>query len=136
MSAAAFAFAHLAGLAGGLSPIPPLALALVLLAAFFHAGWNLVLHETPDRPAAMAVAGVASGLLLLPFAVLSPPWQVAPLILLSAAAETAYAVLLAAAYHRGALAIAYPIARGTAPILVTLGGVVVLAQIPPPLNVV
>ena len=119
-----------------LSPIPPLALALVLLAALFHAGWNLLLHETPDRPAALAVAGVTSGLLLLPFTLLAPPWQVWPLILLSGAAETAYAVLLTAAYQRGALAIAYPIARGTAPLLVTLGAVVVLAQAPPPLNVI
>jgi drug/metabolite transporter (DMT)-like permease len=115
--------------------IPPLALALVLLAACFHAGWNLLLHETPDRPAALAVAGLASVALLLPFTLLAPPWQVWPLIVLSGIAEATYALLLAAAYRRGALAIAYPMARGTAPLLVTLGGVVVLTQVPAPLNV-
>lgn len=123
-------------LAGGLSPIPPVALALVLTAAVFHAGWNLALHETKDRLAAMAVAGLVQAALLLPFTLLALPWQVWPLIVLSGVAETAYALLLSAAYRRGALAIAYPIARGTAPLLVTLGAAVVLTQVPPPLNVV
>ncbi len=116
--------------------IPPLALALVLLAALFHAGWNLALHETPDRVAALAVSGLFAGVVLLLPTLLAPPWQVLPLIILSALAEAAYALLLSAAYHRGALAVAYPIARGTAPLLVTLGGVVVLSQFPAPLNVV
>lgn len=121
---------------GGLSPIPPLALGLVLLAACFHAAWNLTLHETSDRVAAMAVSGLFAGIVLLPVTLLAPPWKVVPLIVLSGLAETAYALLLSAAYRRGALAVAYPIARGTAPLLVTLGGIVVLSQIPPPLNVV
>src|SRR5512146_1811091 len=104
-----------------ITPIAPLALALVLLAACFHAGWNLVLHETSDRVAAMAVAGLIAGLALLPFTIAAPPWQVWPLIVLSGIAEAAYALLLSAAYQRGALAVAYPIGRGTAPVLVTLG---------------
>jgi drug/metabolite transporter (DMT)-like permease len=118
-----------------LTPIPPLALVLVLIAACFHAGWNHWLHETPDRVAAMTVAGLFAGVLLLPAALLAPPWQVLPLIVLSALAETMYALLLSAAYQRGALAVAYPIARGTAPLLVTLGGWLVLSQQPGPLTV-
>ncbi len=110
------------------TPIAPLALGLVLLSACFHAGWNLTLHETKDRVAAMAVAGLVSGLALLPFTLAAPPWRVWPLILLSALAETAYALLLSAAYQRGALAVAYPIARGTAPVLVTLGAWLLLTQ--------
>ncbi len=112
------------------APIAPLALGLVLLAACFHAGWNLALHETSDRVAAMAMAGLVSGLALLPFTIAAPPWRVWPLILLSAVAETAYALLLSAAYQRGALAVAYPIGRGTAPVLVTLGAWLVLTQPP------
>ena len=116
-------------------PISPVALALVLLAAGFHAGWNRALHGTPDRVAAMAVAGLASGLVLLPAILLAPPHGVALLIVLSALAETAYALCLSAAYRRGALTLAYPIGRGTAPLLVTLGGWVVLAQRPTPESV-
>jgi drug/metabolite transporter (DMT)-like permease len=109
-------------------PIAPLALGLVLLAACFHAGWNLTLHETSDRIAAMAVAGLVAGLALLPFTLAAPPWRVWPLILLSGIAEAAYALLLSAAYQRGALAVGYPIARGTAPVLVTLGAWLLLSQ--------
>jgi drug/metabolite transporter (DMT)-like permease len=108
--------------------ISPLALVLALGAAVFHAAWNLTLHGTSDRVAAAAVSGLISGLILLPFTLANPPWRVLPLIVLSGLAECAYALALAAAYRRGALALAYPIARGTAPLLVTLGGGLVLSQ--------
>jgi len=110
--------------------ISPLALALVLGAAIFHAAWNLVLHGATDRIASMAVAGIVSGLILLPFTIINPPWQVLPLIVLSGLAETAYALFLATAYRRGALGLTYPIGRGTAPLLVTLGGWLFLSQHP------
>jgi drug/metabolite transporter (DMT)-like permease len=112
--------------------MPIEAIALVLLAAGFHAGWNLLLHDTPDREAAMAVAGVASGLVLLPAMVIWPPWSVWPLVLLSGTAEAIYALGLAAAYRRGMLAVTYPVARGTAPLLVTIGGWLVLSERPGP----
>src|SRR5215472_10399081 len=110
--------------------ISPIALALVLAAAILHALWNVRLHAAPDRAAAMAVSGLVSCAGLLPAIIVVPPWSAWPSIILSAAAETAYALCLSAAYQRGALAIAYPIGRGTAPFLVTLGGWVVLAQLP------
>jgi drug/metabolite transporter (DMT)-like permease len=106
------------------------ALALVLAAAGFHATWNLVLHTTEDRPATMAVAGLVAGTILLPAVVVAPPWPVLPLVVLSALAETAYALSLSAAYGRGELALTYPIGRGTAPLLVALGGWLVLAEPP------
>ncbi len=109
-----------------------IALTLVLTAALFHAGWNRLLHDTPDRLAAMAIAGLISGVLLLPATLASPPGRVLLLIVLSALAEVAYVVCLSAAYERGALSLTYPIGRGTAPLLVTLGGWVVLAQRPSP----
>ena len=110
--------------------MPPLALALVLLAAFLHAGWNLLLHGTEDRLAAATVAGLVAGAALLPVIILAPPWQVWPLILLSALAECAYAIFLTNAYRLGALSLAYPLARGSAPLLVTLGGWLLLSQPP------
>src|SRR5215469_15514063 len=118
------------------SPIAPLALALVLLAACFHAGWNLTLSETSDRVAAMAVAGILAGVGLLPFTLAAPPWRVWPLIILSGLVEAVYSIFLSAAYQRGALAVAYPIGRGTAPILVTLGAWLVLGQAPSALTIV
>ena len=112
--------------------MPPIALALVLLAALLHAGWNLLLHGTEDRLAAATVAGLVAGVALLPAIILAPPWQVWPLILLSALAECAYALCLTTAYRLGALSLVYPLARGSAPLLVTLGGWLLLSQAPTP----
>jgi drug/metabolite transporter (DMT)-like permease len=106
------------------------AIALVLAAALFHAGWNLTLHRAGDRVATVTVNGLVAGVALLPAALLSPPWRVWPLIALSALAETAYALCLSAAYRRGALSIAYPLGRGTSPLLVTLGGWLLLTERP------
>ena len=110
--------------------MPTQALLLVLLAAVFHAGWNLTLHATSDRLAAVIVSGLVAGLVLLPGTIFFPPWQVWPLIVFSALAEAAYSLFLTRAYERGSLGLTYPIARGTAPLLVTLGAWVVLAQPP------
>jgi drug/metabolite transporter (DMT)-like permease len=115
--------------------VDSVALALVLAAGLFHAAWNVLLHDTSDRVATMAVSGLIGGVVLLPAAVIAPPLQVLPLILLSACAESAYALCLAAAYQRGALAMAYPVGRGVAPLVVTLGGWMLLRQRPSPLAV-
>jgi drug/metabolite transporter (DMT)-like permease len=117
------------------SPMDSTALALVLGAAFFHAGWNIRLHRTEDRLAAMAVSGLTIFAVLLPATLVWPPSRAAWVIPFSAAAETVYALTLAAAYGRGALSFAYPVGRGTAPVLVTLGGWVLLHERPTALAV-
>ena len=110
--------------------IEPVAIALVLAAAVVHASWNRILHAEDDRVAAMAVSGLVAGALLLPAIIVWPPWRAWPFVLLSALAECVYALCLAAAYQRGALSIAYPLGRGVAPLLVTLGGWLLLSQRP------
>lgn len=110
--------------------IDPVAIALVLVSAVAHASWNRLLHGEGDRVAAMAVAGLGVGVILLPAVVIWPPWAAWPFVLLSGAIETCYALFLTAAYRRGSLSIAYPLGRGLAPLLVTLGGWLVLAQRP------
>jgi drug/metabolite transporter (DMT)-like permease len=108
------------------------AIALVLAAAFLHAAWNLKLHAVQDRVAAMAVAGIGAGLVLMPFTIAVPPDHVVTLILLSGSVEAVYALLLSAAYERGELSLVYPVGRGTAPLLATLGAWVFLRQDPTP----
>jgi drug/metabolite transporter (DMT)-like permease len=62
---------------------------------------------------------VVSGL-VLPF--IPPPAPAAwPYLLVATATEVLYGILLAAAYRAGDLSHAYPIMRGTAPLLVALG---------------
>lgn len=78
----------------------------------------------------MAVAGVVAGVALLPAVVVWPPWGALPLILASATAHVAYALGLSAAYRRGALSVAYPLGRGVAPLLVTVGGWLLLTERP------
>src|SRR5215218_5648658 len=110
--------------------IDPVAVALVLVAAVVHASWNRVLHAEDDRVAAMAVAGLVVGVALLPAVILSPPWRALPFVIASATAHVAYALGLSAAYRRGALSVAYPLGRGVAPLLVTLGGWLLLSERP------
>ena len=80
--------------------------------------------------AAMSVAGLLAGVVLLPAVLVSPPWHVLPFVVASAMAEVMYAHALSAAYRRGALSVAYPLGRGVAPLLVTLGGWLLLSQQP------
>ena len=110
------------------------ALALVLAAAVAHALWNRLVHAVEDRVATLAVAGFAGAVLLSPALVVTPPtrWpvEVVGLAVGSGLAEALYCGLLAAAYARGSLAVTYPVGRGTAPLLVTVGAWALLDQRP------
>ncbi len=89
-----------------------------------------MLHAEGDRVAAMAVAGLVVGVLLLPAIVIWPPWAAWPCVVASAVTHVFYALGLSAAYRRGALSVAYPLGRGVAPLLVTLGGWLLLGEHP------
>ncbi len=111
----------------------PLALALVLIAAVTHAGWNLLVKQvTDDRELLTWLALGAGGLVLSPALVHSwhPVVAAWPFVLASAAAEAVYVVLLTAAYQRGDLSVVYPVARGTAPLLLAVWTTLFLAQVP------
>lgn len=105
---------------GGRRDVAPIAIGLTLAAAAVHALWNRHLHATADRVATMAVANLTVGLFLAPVAIVTAPWNVWPLILVSALAEAVYGLCLATAYRQGALSIVYPLGRGVAPLVVTL----------------
>lgn len=89
-----------------------------------------MLHAEGDRVSALAVAGLVAGVVLLPAIVLGEVWRAWPFILASATAHTFYGLCLSAAYQRGALSVAYPLGRGVAPLLVTVGGWLLLGQRP------
>ena len=106
------------------------ALALALTAAFLHAGWNVFLGGSDDVEARTAVVLGLSVLFFAPVAAAtwSVSWAVAPYVAASAALETVYFALLVVAYRRRELSVVYPIARGSAPLLVLLGSAVVLGR--------
>jgi drug/metabolite transporter (DMT)-like permease len=106
----------------------PAAVALVLAAAVLHALWNVRLHGADDRVAAMAMSGIISGLVLLPFFALDPPAGVWGLLVISGLAEAIYGLALAGADRRGDLSVTYPVGRGSAPLMATLAATVVVGQ--------
>jgi len=97
--------------------------ALVLFAAALHAGWNALIKIRGDRIAVMAfvtLSGSFLSLFALPF-VDSPAPESWPILFLTILIHTGYHFLLPVSYDHGDLGQVYPIARGSAPILVTLG---------------
>ncbi|MFL5895861.1 MAG: EamA family transporter [Thermoleophilaceae bacterium] len=108
--------------------MPLAAFLLAFCSAFVHALWNTLLSRARDSEAATAVALVAGALAFAPVAALT--WEISsralPYLAASAVLEVGYFVLLAAAYERGELSLIYPVARGSAPLLVALFSVVLL----------
>jgi len=106
--------------------VTPLAVAAVLGAAVLHASWNAVLRTGGDRLNSITVMCMMSALaggaaiVFLPH----PARASWPFIALSAVLQTAYCLALVRAYREGLLAEVYPIARGSSPVLVTLGAYV------------
>ncbi|AET93397.1 putative 10 TMS drug/metabolite exporter, DME family, DMT superfamily [Burkholderia sp. YI23] len=96
---------------------------VVLFAALLHASWNAMLHGNRDRFLSMTWMSIAIGVVSV-FVVLYlplPPRAAWPYIVASGLVHIAYNLSLVRAYRRGDLAQAYPIARGSSPMLVTLG---------------
>jgi drug/metabolite transporter (DMT)-like permease len=110
--------------------MPLAALGLALLAAVLHAGWNVLLRGSRDVAAATATVLAISVILYAPVA--AATWNVHaaawPYVAASAALETLYFFLLVAAYQRRELSVVYPVARGSAPVLVLLGAALVLGR--------
>ena len=107
--------------------MPTAALVLALLSAVSSAVWNLLVKQSSDTEAVTAVA-LAMGVIVfspvLAFGHISlPAW---PYMIASAALELTYFVLLTAAYRRAELSLVFPLARGMAPVLVLLIGLVAL----------
>ncbi|MGH8812190.1 MAG: EamA family transporter [Advenella sp.] len=95
----------------------------VLLAALLHASWNALLHGNGDRLLSMtwmSVAIAAVSTIVIPFIPL-PARAAWPYILTSGLVHIVYNVSLVRSYRRSDLAQAYPIARGSSPLFVTLG---------------
>lgn len=93
----------------------------VILAALLHATWNALVKGGSDKHASMTavvVGHVPLALLVLPFVQLPAadglPWLVAGIAL-----HLGYQLFLIAGYRIGDLTQVYPIARGSAPLIVT-----------------
>ncbi len=110
--------------------MPLSAVLLVTASVVLHAGWNARLHRSDDPEVVVAMSYLLVGLALVPALVADPPTEVVGWVVVSSAAQAAYLGTLGTAYRQGSLSVAYPIARGTAPLLVALGGWLFLDETP------
>ena len=106
----------------------------VLGAGLLHAAWNALLKAAPGGDPMLDTASVVAGsslcaLFVLPFV---PPPNVAAWKFMAASTcvHFGYYVTLAHAYRTGDLSFAYPLMRGTAPLIVTVLGIVFLRELP------
>ena len=120
-----------------------LALTLVLVAAFAHAGWNLFAKTAEGGTAFVWLAAVAGCALYLPATVVA--LVVAPgalgatavgFMVVSGALHSLYFVFLQRGYRDGDLSLVYPLARGTGPLLATVAAIAFLAERPSALALV
>ncbi|MGX1131254.1 drug/metabolite transporter (DMT)-like permease [Streptomyces glaucescens] len=110
----------------------PLVTAAVLAAAVTHAGWNAIAHRITDKLVGFALisgGGALIGLLLVPFTAV-PAAAAWPYLLGSAAIHIAYYALLMRSFRLGDFGQAYPIARGSAPLVVTVLAAVFANEVP------
>jgi drug/metabolite transporter (DMT)-like permease len=121
--------------------VPISALLLALAAAVVHATWNLLLSDEKDTHSAAAVAMVVGTVVFAPLSLIG--WRLEsaalPYVASSGALELLYLALLATGYSVAAMSFIYPIARGSAPVLVLIASVVLLgvaASLPAAVGVV
>lgn len=104
--------------------------AAVLTAALLHAVWNAIAHGVSDRQVGFFLLNVATGAASLPFLPLVglPAAGAWPFLLGSVAVHVAYNLLLLRSYQLGDFGQTYPLARGTAPLVVAIVSVTVVGQ--------
>jgi drug/metabolite transporter (DMT)-like permease len=108
----------------------PLVFFAVLGAAILHAGWNAVLKVGLDRFSSVLLLALVQALIaipILPF-VTQPTGESWIWIAGAAVLHSGYKIFLILAYRHGDLSQIYPIARGTAPLIVTIFSFFVLGE--------
>ncbi|WP_460066552.1 EamA family transporter [Streptomyces sp. YKOK-I1] len=110
----------------------PLVATAVSLAAVTHAAWNAIAHRITDKLTGFALisgGGLLIGLALTPFTAF-PAAAAWPYLLVSAAIHIAYYALLMRSFRLGDFGQAYPLARGSAPLVVTVLAAVFAHEVP------
>lgn len=113
-------------------------LALVVLAAVIHATWNLLSKRAAEAgPAFVFAYNFVACVVYLPWVVWvlvhnahNWNWPVAGCMLLSALIHLGYSLCLQRGYQVADLSVVYPIARGTGPLLSSIGAFIVLRETP------
>ena len=111
---------------------------LTVLAAVLHVTWNLIVKSGEDRLIAMWGVTLAGTVVSAPLLVVLGPPEPSVVLYIGASAviHVCYSLGLAQAYQRGDLSVAYPLARGAAPLLTAAGGALFLRDTLTPLGYV
>ena len=121
----------------------PLALGLIIAAAFAHAGWNLAAKRAGAAGVGFVwLQSAVSAALLLPIGLVTLILTHADLGLWALAAgvsgvfQALYFVLLQRGYRHGELSVVYPLARGTGPIVSVILAIAILGERPAVIGIV
>jgi drug/metabolite transporter (DMT)-like permease len=121
----------------------PLALGIVLVAAFTHATWNLAAKRSGGGLPFVWLTGLVSLCFYVPLSVGYALWKspVVPaaawsVVVGSGFIKMAYALLLQRGYRHGDFSLVYPLARGTGPLFSTLTAIILFHERPTALALV
>jgi drug/metabolite transporter (DMT)-like permease len=112
--------------------VTPLVAAAVLVAAVTHAGWNAIAHRITDKLVGFTLisgGGALIALAMMPFTAF-PAARAWPYLLASAVVHIVYFALLMTSFRLGDFGQAYPIARGTAPLVVAVFAALFAHEVP------
>jgi drug/metabolite transporter (DMT)-like permease len=117
--------------------VTALALVLVLASALFHATWNLLAKRAGGGAAFVWLADLLALVVFLPlfvWSLLASTTALGPLQVLfmqgSGALHVTYFLTLLRGYRAGDLSLVYPLARGTGPVISTVGAIVLFSERP------
>jgi drug/metabolite transporter (DMT)-like permease len=113
------------------------ALGLVLLSALCHATWNLFAKRVPSGIPFVWLFDTLAVVVYAPFAIwllvvrpVAFGWPHLLMVLGTSLLHLGYFLSLQRGYRAGDLSLVYPLARGTGPLLSTLGAIVLLGERP------
>jgi len=114
------------------------AFALVVTAALIHATWNLLAKRAASAgPAFVLASNIVACIAYLPWVVwllahghLNVSPAIVACVVVSGALHLGYSLCLQRGYQVADLSVVYPVARGTGPMLATLGAFVFLGEAP------
>lgn len=113
----------------------PLALSLVLVAAALHAWWNLVIKQAQADDRFVLLVALSILVLWAPVGVWAawdavPQWGWAQwaAVVASGVVHVVYFRCLLRGYRESDLTVVYPVARGTGPLLASMGAIVLLGE--------
>ncbi len=118
--------------------MPPTALGLLLVAAVLHASWNLLVKRAREKQVFTWWSLIVGTIGFAPLVVINwpLPLYIWPYVVCSGLMEAAYVITLIRAYEHGDFSLVYPIARGSAPVFLTIWAVIFLGDQPRPFGLV